>query len=32
LIAAVAVLLSNPLRGNETAYRSGPDPGRVEAV
>jgi len=32
LIAAVAVLLSNRIRGNETAYRSGPDPGRVEAV
>jgi AAHS family 4-hydroxybenzoate transporter-like MFS transporter len=32
LIAAVAVLLSNRLRGNETAYRSGPDPGPAEAV
>jgi AAHS family 4-hydroxybenzoate transporter-like MFS transporter len=31
-IAAVAVLLSNRIRGNGTAYRSEPDPGQVEAV
>ena len=32
LIAAVAVMLSNRLRGNATAFRSGTDPDRVEAV
>ena len=32
LMAAVAVMLSNRLRGNGTAYRSGPDPGRAEVV
>jgi AAHS family 4-hydroxybenzoate transporter-like MFS transporter len=32
LIAAVAVMLSNRIRGNGTAYRSEPDPGQVEAV
>jgi AAHS family 4-hydroxybenzoate transporter-like MFS transporter len=31
-IAAVAVLLSNRIRGNGTAYGSEPDPGQVEAV
>jgi AAHS family 4-hydroxybenzoate transporter-like MFS transporter len=31
-IAAVAVLLSNRIRGSGTAYSSGPDPGQVEAV
>lgn len=32
LIAAVAVMLSNRIRGNGTAYRSEPDPDRAEAV
>jgi hypothetical protein len=32
LIAAVAVMLSNRLRGNGTAFRSEPDPDTVEAV
>jgi AAHS family 4-hydroxybenzoate transporter-like MFS transporter len=32
LIAAAAVMLSNRLRGNATAYRSEPDPGPAEAV
>jgi AAHS family 4-hydroxybenzoate transporter-like MFS transporter len=32
LIAAVAVMLSNRIRSNGTAYRSEPDPGRIEAV
>jgi AAHS family 4-hydroxybenzoate transporter-like MFS transporter len=32
LFSAVAVMWSSRIRGNATAYRPGPDPGRAEAV